>query len=118
MKIVTFLLVILLLSSCVIRDNPIIKITNNSNSTIDSIEVFAFPTNKTVFRNIKPNEKVKGIISFEGIPKQDGGTSLRVYNEGKVRSRGLSYYTLGGSLDYGFKVSIEPDTIIVKKMGW
>ena len=109
---------IFLLSSCFIRDNPKIKITNNTTETIDSIEVFAHPINKTVFRNIKPKEKVKGIISFEGIPKQDGGISLFTYINGKKKGKGLSYYTLGGSLDYGFKVFIETDTIIITRTGW
>ncbi len=118
MKTLVYLLIILVSSSCVVRDNPIIKITNNTNITLDSIEVFAHPSNKTVFRSIKPKDKIEGIISFKGISKQDGGIDLFVYNKSKRHVAGLSYYTNGGSLDYGFKVSIASDTIIVKRMGW
>ncbi len=81
---------------------------------IDSIEVFAHPLNKTVFRNIKPHERKNGIISFKGIPKQDGGIGMYIYYEGKPKLKGLSYYTNGGSLDYGFIVTIENDTILVE----
>ena len=114
MKFIVYILITFLFTSCIIRDNPKIKIVNNSDKLIDSIEVFAHPINKTVFRYIKPKDKVKGIISFEGIPKQDGGISMHIYENGKKRGSGLAYYTLGGSLSYGFRVSIENDTIIVK----
>jgi hypothetical protein len=118
MKVVFYFSFVVLLSSCFVRDNPKIKIINNTNETIDSIEVFAHPINKTVFRNIKSKETVKGVISFEGIPKQDGSIGMFIYNNGQSRGKGLSYYTLGASLDYGFKIYVENDTIIVENTGW
>lgn len=112
--IIVFLTILISCTSCLLRDNPIIKIKNETSVTIDSLEVFAYPTNKTVFRNIKPNEKRNGIISFKNIPKTDGGIGAIIYNNNKSKFVGLAYYTNGASLSYGFKITIKNDTILVE----
>jgi len=99
---------------CFIRDNPKVKVVNKSNLILDSVVVFAASNEKTIFKKIKINEKQHGKISFKNIPNVDGGYMVQVYYNGfLIKERGFGYYTNGGSLDYGFDIIIEKDTIII-----
>lgn len=113
-KVIILFITLSTLISCLLRDDPIIKIKNNSDKTIDSIEVFAYPTHKTIFKDIKPNKKVKGIIKLYGLSNNDGGYIIKTYSNNQMKQQGFGYFTNGGSLDYGFKAFIENDTIIIK----
>ena len=57
MKNLITIIVLISLISC-IRDNPKIKIQNNSSIILDSVIVYATSQDKTVFKNIKISEKI------------------------------------------------------------
>ncbi len=99
---------------CILSDNPKVKVVNKSNLLLDSIVVFATPSDKTIFKKIRINEKKYGTISFKNVPNTDGGYMIQTYKDGIIiKERGFGYYTNGGSLDYGFSIVIEKDTIII-----
>jgi len=115
MKKITILFIVLsTLISCLFRDNPIVKIKNSSNKTIDSIEIFAYTSHKTVFKNVKPNERVKGIIELNNLSNNDGNYNIKVYSNNLMKQQSFGYFTNGASLDYQFNIAIEKDTILIK----
>jgi len=114
MKNILNILLIISLQSC-IRDNPIIVVSNKSDKIIDSITTFPDLDNNTVFYNFKPNEKRKGIILMNNLLKNDGAYGISIYENGHIiKQKAFGYYTNGGSLDYGFNVIIENDTILIE----
>ncbi len=109
-----FVIILILTQSCIFKNNPDVKIKNESDYLIDSVILSAHPNSKkTVFKNIKPNETRKGNILFDNVPKTDGASSAVLYFNNKIKRLGLGYYTNGASLDYGFDIVIENDTVIV-----
>ncbi len=108
------ILISLIFTGCLLRDNPKLKVYNKSDSSIDSIYVYAVIEDKTIIKNINSGEKRFGTIFFEKVPNADGAYMVKVFNNGKViKETGFGYYTNGASLDYGFKIEIKNDTIII-----
>ena len=89
------------------------KNENMSSFVIDSIEAYANSNYKTVFKKIEPGEIRRGNILFKEMPKHDGVSIIKIYFNNKEKSFGLGYYTNGASLDYGFKIKIENDSIYI-----
>jgi len=102
--------------SCV-KDQPAIRIVNNSGIAYDSIQIFASEHKKTVFKNVKPKDKMNGIIAFDDKNIGDGCYKLLLFKDGDLfKNECFGYYTNGGSLDRKFNITIETDTIkIVSK---
>lgn len=102
--------------SCLPKSEPDVVIVNNTNSSFDSIRVFANNSKPTTFFSLGENEKVKGKIEFDRKKKGDGSYSILAYNKGSVvRSQGFGYYTNGASLNYAFKIVIKKDTIHIEE---
>ncbi|MCX7551702.1 hypothetical protein [Xanthomarina sp. F2636L] len=105
----------LLIFSCFPRKEPGISISNNCDVDYDSIKVFTSIEKPTLFYNIKANSRVKGKILFDNNKKGDGCYKILVYKEEILKFNDcFGYYTNGASLNYGFEISIESDTLIVK----
>lgn len=114
MKKISLLLIGLAFIGCV-KNNPTVTITNNSSQIYDSIYVYASKTNPSVFKNIKSNDKVTGVIVFDNTIQEDGSYTIRLFkNNEAVRQKSFGYYTNGASLDSNFEIVIESDSIKIK----
>ena len=111
MKRICIFLVYCFFISCV-KDQPKIRIVNNSGMAYDSIHIFALEYKKTVFKNIKPGDKMEGVIVFDDKNTGDGCYKLLLFkNEDLIKNECFGYYTNGKSLDRKFNITIETDTI-------
>jgi hypothetical protein len=100
--------------SCV-QNEPSLLLINNSGEQYDSIHVFSKPSLPTTFNHFLTGDKRKGKILFENNDKSDGAYGIKLYKGGKVvRSEYFGYYTNGASLNSGFKITIEKDTIVIE----
>lgn len=102
--------------SC-IKDQPEIRIINNSDMAYDSIQVFSSERMKTVFKNVKPGDRTNGMITFDDSNAGDGCYKLLLFKNGEIfKNECFGYYTNGKSLNRKFNIFIEADTIkIVSK---
>ncbi len=113
-KYILVVLVLLLAIGC-IRDNPKVKIINDSGVVIDSAEIFATSKNKLLFKDIEIGQKRQGTISFDKVPEIDGSYQVILYKKGRILlQRPFGYYTNGASLNYSFRIIVEPDKIIIE----
>lgn len=118
MKNILILCLCFCLLSC-INENPRVELFNNSDQTIDSVSIFVSThCLPLIIKDIKSQEKKKGILYFCNDLTSDGSYGIEIYDKGKVVSQtGFGYYTNGKSLNRSFKITIGKlgDVIVEEK---
>lgn len=110
--IIIIIIISVLLTSCLPRNEPKIIVKNNTNIKFDSIRVYTSINLPTIFYELKPNQSVKGKILFDKNKKGDGCYKITIHKNGDVSKKEcFGYYTNGASLSRKFNIYIEKDTM-------
>ena len=113
--IIIFILTISL-SSCQTEINAIFEITNNTENTIDSINIKSFDHGlNPIYLKLKPNESQTYSLNMSDLPKVDGDYLL-TYKTNKINSERFGYFTNGYPLEDRTEIKIQKDTIIIDQI--
>lgn len=117
MKYIFLTLIVLLFHSCKRNKKTEISINNNSGVIIDSVKITYGTENeneKYLIKNINNGDKVKTELdmNFKGI---DGGYLLEVFQNKKKTEKYFGYYSNSVFKNYIYDLSIEKDTLLIKK---
>jgi len=109
------LVIIFLLTSCLIDQNPKFKIVNYSDEQFDSIVLYTNHRSQTL-EKVFPESSHKGRLSFDPSTKGDGMYGIDLYQKDSiVRFQSWGYFTNGASLNYSFRIELFQDSIVIKE---
>ena len=114
-KIFLIIVATMLFISCDSDIRAKFEITNNSEFTIDSLNIKSFDHEQTSENiSIKPNERKIYFMDMTNLPKVDGDylLSFKRGKNGIKEVKRFGYFTNGYQIEKLTKIKIESDTVI------
>lgn len=118
MKIMGFLIMILLLTSCSHKVIADFQVTNNTEFDIDSLKIEPNINEATKYISLKKGEMVEYKSDMTTIAKVDGGYTISFIIDGENKVQNFGYYTNGNPLPFEeiTKIEIKNDTILIEQI--
>lgn len=104
-----------ILTSCGYKRQPDLILLNNSSTSFEAIYTSTSGSTDSVnIGSLSVGKELKSRFSIDDLDTSDGCYFIRALgDDGRVITKCFGYYTNGSSLNRGFKLIIENDTLLI-----